>query len=805
MLLLLTMVFSCMAVVAGIIYLLPFGDIKSKIMGKMTSAIFKTFSCGTVSLSPLRIENFEVRTFGTLTMPEVGVNWAVFEINTYFHDWVHMNFENKLISISFEDMYIDIPVLSFADILDPPDNPKKPSGSPLTVVHKLALCFEMKITELTVCMVFPDIKSRVDLHTTSMSLHFELNDKDSHALDAAVTFENGHVLVTIDNEESVEYSGHEANMKVSINIPTSMMKVDIKLSGKDTTTVQAQRFLEFFDYFNTADDNSIEVKLAWGMPAGGKMALMVVHMEEMMVFMTDRRSTVAMVMAMEDVCASLATVRLPPEANGSGYSDQDSNSNSSHVSSSACADDDDDDDSIGVGDWVADAEGSNFEKTISVTMKHLQFVGQRGCNVSGVSVIIKKTVVNSGEYIDHEDMTVEVDQVIFPWIDKLFLEWLLIAQNVADVLPNSRFGHAKGANMTAKINLMQMALSPVDYGHDQSVRFTFHDLFVAKTQQPRDETSHFSLNFTSLDILSSRPYASLQQRFTVDFDTEQQATVNECTLSVLYKVMEVSAKFSLGDDFQLHTVRILEVHIVEDTHTGPSLHSSPSSSASVPSRIVPLYRLASISIAADPKGMEVSIDRMTGTMGFASILKCLCTYEMVMDIQDKISDTMDLIKVATAPLCLSPHIQSDAYPSSPAAYVGTVYVASGASALQKEKAHRAETGSDAPNDEIVKTIRVTWHSMELVLALDLPSGSPSVNGEPKLYFDLTFSDLFYSTQGESNRMEFPSLVITANGAKQFEFLTISNFHMQSGKKLNTHRHRNVDDKMFRDVTVWCIV
>lgn len=763
------------AIAAGLFYFLPFGKIKAQIIRSATSRVFKTFSCGCISLSPFRVEKFEVRTFGSLIMPEVGISWDLLEINTYFNDWLHMNFDNKLIVVALESIHFDIPALSFADILNPPDNPPKPSGSPLSVMHKLALCFELKIFEITMHLNFPDIKSNVDLCATFMLLHFELNDKDSQALVAAVTFENSHVLVTIDNEESVEYAGEHARMKVSLNIPTGMMNADIKLSGSDTTTVQTQRFLEFFGYFNTADDNSIEIKMAWGMPTGGKMQLMQVHFEEMMLFMTDRRSTVHMVMVMQDVCASLATVRLPQDETASNGIVKSYNSKSSaHVPhsdarSGTCEDDFED----GVDEWVSDLEGSDMQKTISISMKHIQFVGQQGCAVSGVSVVIKKTVVNSGNYTDHEDMTVEVDQVIFPWIDKLFLEWLLIAQHVADIIPNSRFAHTKSANMTAKINLMQMALSPVDYKHDQSVRFTFHELSVVKIQQARDETSNFSLNLVSLDVLVSRPYLSMQDRFTVHFDEDQQNLAKDFTMSVQYKVMDLSTTFSIGGEFQLHTVRILELHIVEDTH-------KTLSQVVMPSRIVPLFRVASINILATANSMEISMGRMTATMGFASILKCLCTFDMVMNVQDKISDTMDLIKIAIEPLYNPPHLQLQC----PADFMSLT------------------PPGIRPEVKPEKMLTFKWAHLELTLALDLPIGhSNSASESTQLFLSLRFADLLYSTHEETKQLEFPSLAITSNGANQYEFITIGKFRMHSGKKMNTHRCKSVDSKHYNDVTV----
>ena len=772
-------------ILLGLVLVRPFRKVLSKLEVYVMSKLLKTYEYKNFVVSPLRIEEFKLRTFASPSIPEVGVCWQVFEVQTYFYEWIQFNFDNKLIIFRFEGLEIDIPILSFADILDPPEDPKKKSTGPLTFIHKLILAIEIEILSLTIHMKFPDIESDVYLFTSRMLVNFELSNTDSQAIVAAVNFLEGHVRVSLQSEECVEYVGNEAHMRVAINIPTSMMTVEVNLMGKDTTTVHNQHFLQFFEHFNTSDDNAIEMKLALGLSPGGKMRFIRVNMEDMVVFMKDVRSPVRMVLAMDEVMVQLATVSVgdtshppplphstststpPPSSSSSSSTPVPPPSISRHVSNSDIFFDDDCSDNI-IGDWVDESVSIDLEKTITVKMGAVRFLGWKDCGVRGISVVIRKKVVNSSNFDDHEDMTIDIEEVLFPWLDNLFLEWLLIAHNISDAIPDSRFGHFKSANMSATVQVIQMGLSPADSEVGNSVQFTFHELTVEKVQALGDDVSHFSMGITSLDITTSKPLDSLQRRFTVGFLGGQHSLVSDCILSVLYKAMSVSAHFSLGDEFQLRDVDILEVHIVEDMHMA-------NQSSGLSPRIVPLLRIATVHIDADESGMIVHMDRMTGTVGFASILKCLVTYEMIICVQERVSDKMDLVKVAVGPLS----------PIVPACIDGESDAVNATSNGRQLAVDVALPTVDKPN-EVIKTNTFKWDSMEVVLCLDAPYAI-SNQAEGSIYVTIIIRDLLYSTHGESDRIEFGNCNITSNGAQQYEFMSMGVFKMTSGtRERNDH-------------------
>jgi hypothetical protein len=808
-----------------------------------------------------------------------------------------MDFQHKLIQIKIENLLVTSSDMSLEFILDPPDKPKPPSSSSstssspsissLSILHRLVTCIEMEILSMEIEFHFPALETVVRASTRMMTVHGALSEQDSHGLVAIIHFESNLVEIlklqhhnthsdsfpspppssplspssssSSCSEIILQYHGDTAFITVDINVPTMLMTVMMKLScgggGTATaahqTTVHSQHFLNFFSSFQQAEDNSIELKLASGYATGGKLKKLHVMVEKMCVWVKDTRSPVMLMMMMTDLLVELQTIR-----NSSSYSQQ----------THPCR------------RWSDPLEECDLEKRIHVEVALIQFLGQEtDCSVSLVNVTIVKAVHNTMAdlFIDHETIEATIGMIHFEYLTNLFLDWLLILQNLSDQVPSSRFGHMKTGYVHALIQSINIALPPSDEiiflnfkeeisrnilhlqlpqqqqraqkeeeeqreeeqeaSHRPSpfsslprlnqklnrkfVRFVFDALEVTKTEDPLAQPliNEVNLSFSILDLVTNLQYSDLTDNYDLQLEhlTDKAVTVSECrgddedceetNLSILYEIIDGQASFSLATEFQLHSVTLREVDLIENTYAFHQTHRHSAHAVLAPppalhfdpmiapvstlltyshSRRRNLFQSHSIHINATPETMTVTTERLLGTIGFVSIIKCLTTVEMVTSTQKRITGKMDQMK------------EQEGTPPSASSYslASTLFHLNSQPPLTNLLSIPPAVHELVPSTEPVeKRLILIFKSITVDLSLTAPSlPSPLPPPPPPMTSSLDslplpplllllhchLEEVKYTDQGDFTSFQFNRLSIFANHEDQNEFLVMTKFSFE---------------------------
>ena len=438
-----------------------------------------------------------------LHIPRVLLSFNVLQIETHIFEWWRLDFTHYLVVIYLEGLVVELPSLCFQGIMDPNRKPKPKSLPSFGAIHKFITFFQFFVQDMDIKVGFPDIDTKINAKCTYFEATFARHKIDKESLVVKLNkVYDGHVELIHNDIIAVDYYGTTAMIEVNIDIPTEKMCVEVFLHEKDSVRIRMDDFLKFFTKFQNCEDNAIEIKLTLGKSLTGKMKHLQVHIEDMCVIASDQRSQIPIAVNLEDVHVSMKTTvldqvlfpaevktnpnsrqrdQLPiPETGHSVYNDDIDVSQLpppllSRTSNSISS----------IGDYIPDFDillddyNTNVEKSMSIQMGSLRFLGpSKPCFVRKINVNITKVAVNSGDYIDDETMNVNIDSVIFGELDTLYLNWCLIAQQLADQIPNSRFGHVKRDRMTLTVRHADVSLSPFDNHLTQLMNMDNENKFI---------------------------------------------------------------------------------------------------------------------------------------------------------------------------------------------------------------------------------------------------------------------------------------------------------------------------------------
>ena len=437
----------------------------------------------------IRIKQFIIRTNPeNHKIPKLLFSFDYLQIETHFIEWWKLDFKNYLIVIFVEGLVVEVPELCFQEIMNPNKNAKSQTLPSFGIIHKMTTVFQICVENMSVVVGFPDIETKIFAQCTYFEATFCRHPVDRQSL--VVTLKNvydGHVEVIHEGVVAVDYYGLCAEIDVNIDIPTEKMCVEVFLKEKDSVRIRMDDFLKFFSKFQNCEDNAIEIKLTLGKSLTGKMKHLQIHIEDMCVIATDKRVKVPIAVNLENLYVGMKTTVLDStyssSERGTGQKRNSKmrrknlvNRNSlNSINSTETVDE-------GVAgfnalkratsslfdytpeyDILKDDYHTNVEKAMSVKIGNIKFLGpSKPCFVDNVGVNIVKVAVNSGDYIDNETMTIVVDSVTFGELDTIYMNWCLVAQQLGDQIPNSRFGHVKRDWMDLTVNHIDVSLSPFD-------------------------------------------------------------------------------------------------------------------------------------------------------------------------------------------------------------------------------------------------------------------------------------------------------------------------------------------------------
>ena len=423
--------------------------------------------------------------------------------------------------------------MSLEFILDPPEKKSKNQSS-FTIFHRIPTFITIEISNLSIEFYFPQINTTTIASTKQMTMNTSLSINDLQGLLIAITFQSNQIEIYKNNLLTLQYIGENTNINVDLNIPTMTLMVTMKLISQDIVTIQIQQFLEFFTNFQRVEDNSIELKMAYGYYTGGKMKHLIVDMDEIIICLQDHRNPIQNIMKMQVVHVELKTTRLTEPILIDQQQQQANLVEDGLI-------------------WVDQYEGCNFEKMIYAKFDTMKFIGQKNCYVNNVTVKIMKHIKNCDNYLDHETIEGSVETVNFEYIDNLFLDWLVTLQNVADSIPSSRFGHTKSSNIHGNVQHINISVAPHDeiahqhlkkkinelsatqldfnnwnpvthlflyHLNQQYVRFIFQNLDVTKVEEAYAVSSDVTLTFQLLDIITNLRYNNLTENYLIQLDQQ---------------------------------------------------------------------------------------------------------------------------------------------------------------------------------------------------------------------------------------------------------------------------------------------
>ena len=383
-----------------------------------------------------------------------------------------------MISFVFEGFKASSPDFNYALFLDPPANKVAVPEGPLDANGDVILPNHSEHNVVSYMMIMKRLSQHmilfVDVIFKDFSFNFTFPPHESQMIGSATVMtisfprwpvgstqtvsmmnqiEGGEIEILQRGVRAMYYVGRLARLSVDMHLPTGVMDVMFRVLGRDHDRmyVSIAPFLEFYRNYAHAEDNSIEIRLARGLPLGGKMT-MNMECEYIDVHLTDNRCAEPLHMTIQELAAGLKTYSLtrsgerlykgrleepaPAEKN-----DTAAGASAAHNMFQYFMRD------RGAGPIIM---GPNKEKVMKGSVKRLDFHTREEASIAYVeeaSGLKVKRVFNEGNFVDDDRMDGYAKCVYFEKMHTYMLDWLIVLQDTANRLPDSRFAHKKNSEM----------------------------------------------------------------------------------------------------------------------------------------------------------------------------------------------------------------------------------------------------------------------------------------------------------------------------------------------------------------------
>lgn len=558
---------------------------------------FRVFKLGSFNIIPFVMLEFSVTTHATRKSPEIHVSWKSFRILMDFSKIFdpllsllnvlptstdkNSILRNKMIRFVFVGFTASSPGLSFADLLDPPENKMPPpegmtneNGDPVIsgdnnssgaisymlimkrLMQHIVLFVDFEFEDFSFDFQFPSHESRMVGSAKLMTISFPRPPSGSaDTVSVLNSIDGGEMEITQSDQRAMYYIGQEGKISVDMHLPTGVMDVLMRVLGRehDQMYVAIAPFMEFYRRYTHAEDNSVEIKMARGLSTGGKMSMRL-ECEYIDVFVTDHRCPDMLRMTMQQLEGELKTYSLT-RANERIYKEMryieqsDANSSMNDVRHKLY--------NFFMRDKDADSivMSPNKEKVMKAGIKRLDFhtnCVESTAFVEEASMIKTKRVFNENDFVDHDRMNGYAKQIHFEKISPALLDWLVVLQDAANRMPDSRFAHKKNSEMHFLGTSFLFSSQPVSFAYtpppldskqpqQQQQQQELFDPPLEKLESIPVEDRHWCcFKFTEMEATRELPYNEVDSlidlksaQFEMETSLPQHCLAGQYTLSAI--------------------------------------------------------------------------------------------------------------------------------------------------------------------------------------------------------------------------------------------------------------------------------
>ena len=390
-------------------------------------------------------------------------------------------------------------------------------------LQSLSKLFLIQVDKLTVDLILPSHESSINITALQCLLYAssgsELKKADNStsngvrrqtSLDGlgvlfVMDMTEGRLILTQSGEVAFDYSGYFYRLFVDVHVPSRHMSIsfrsinspimpsaesnescDVKnrlksLGLRDTVDVRIQALLEFYSRFQSAEDDAIELKLAKGLTASGRMRTINLGVDLLKVCVTDCRTPNPKNVLVDNVFFGIRNFKVDGATGlriggddwcgGIGIFSDLFNMQESNLHQKISANIDKElmisADRI---EWVFDlapvspyGSQDGGRRRFSSDMNNRKSRSTREVAVfEGLKALKSMRVINEGDYTDIETLTGTLQSVQLENLSPCTLDWQLITQAVSESFPTGRFSHAKHSSLVVCVDNARFSMELED-------------------------------------------------------------------------------------------------------------------------------------------------------------------------------------------------------------------------------------------------------------------------------------------------------------------------------------------------------
>jgi hypothetical protein len=441
-------------------------------------SVVPKFECSKLTIIPFDIRELDVAVELERMDVRVLVKWDRMEVRYFGFSAL---FEGrKMISVSFVGFDFVISGITFEDVLGVSPSKLQSLRASIGIDKELVAINRIQ----GMCMAAVDFKfvdARFKFHfkhpenlvvvCAAAQMDMYCVQGPTQVVDCHLVIASGSVLVLDDAALVIDFWCGLGEATVQLLSSAMDMNAAAAFPLKNFVELDIQPFLKFFNNYQVGDDDSIEAKITHGLSGAGKMKLIQVDMPlGVHVLVHDARAPVPIAMNVYGVDVTMTS-------------------------------------------QVSKAAEYPSLKTISAVVKGVDFVGLHS-SVYDVNVSIHKTVRNTGDHIDSEDMVVSVGDVRFHKVDPLFLNWLCILQHTSDKIPSSRFSHPKHSTMSVRVDSVYFTSGYCDADVESWQACHAVGITVGKISEAGTTLSTFTIGIEKLNLRTEYCPFNMLQRYS---------------------------------------------------------------------------------------------------------------------------------------------------------------------------------------------------------------------------------------------------------------------------------------------------
>ena len=403
---------------------------------------------------------------------------------------------------------------------------------------------------------------------------------------------------------------------VEIENDTGIQIVNTTMISKHKVFLGVKPFLNFYDKYQTAEDDAIEMKKILNLSTAGKMNYIGVSVDEMDVELIDPKR------CGDNLRLEVGKINVV-------------------LSKTPCS-----------GETSMTRK---YVKSLITNVTYVNWVDFPGAFVDSVDLAIVKNVFNDDPFIDKEVMTGTISEVKFPDTSNQLLHWLLVLQEISDNLPSSRFSNMKDNEINVNIDDMQFRTFPdkcmKNDTHRKNIVMNFRQLCVKIEGKAYAKTKSYKVTSEKFHLTSDMLLDELSEITRVEVDKKVYhgpGIQGVEYYGTYFDIPNMEVLFEMGGPlFQLIQFTSSKVDI--DSFMERYFFDLDGDQVQAPEGVVvsstqPFLRTSPVIAKWNLKDISADIQECQVYAGFASILKYLQSQNAVLRLIDRILFEMASIK-----------------------------------------------------------------------------------------------------------------------------------------------------------------